>query len=71
MVATAMENIATKMHPPSPTDSTNTLATFAEIARVMRPRSREAPATAVTTDARTTAIQSVEEDKGFSNVHRL
>jgi hypothetical protein len=66
-VATAMENMVTKMHTSSPTDSTNTLATLAEMARLMHPRSPAAPVTTVTTDPCTAAIQSIEEDEGFSD----
>ena len=63
-VAIAMENIATKMHPPSPSDSTNTLAT---LARLIHPGSSAAPAINLTTNSCTTAIQMIEEDEGFSN----
>ena len=63
-VAIAMENIATKMHPPSPSDSTNTLAA---LARLIHPGSSAAPAINLTTDSRTTAIQMIEEDEGFSD----
>lgn len=66
-MATAMENIATKMQPTSSPDSTNTLTALAEMARLMRPRSPAAPATAHTTDPRTAAIQSIEDDEGFSD----
>jgi hypothetical protein len=66
-VATAMENLATKIHPPLPSESTNTLAALAEMARLMCLLSPTASATTVTTDARTAAIQSIEDDEGFSD----
>jgi hypothetical protein len=66
-VATAMENLATKIQPSSSTESTNTLAALAEMARLMCPRSPTAQATTVTTNARTAAIQAIEDDEGLSD----
>ena len=59
-----MENITMKMHPPSPSDSTNTLAA---LARLIHLGSSAAPAINLTTDSRTTAIQMIEEDEGCSD----
>ncbi|KAN0130266.1 hypothetical protein V8E53_011889 [Lactarius tabidus] len=37
------------------------------MARLMRPRSPTAQATTITTDARTAAIQAIEDDEGLSD----
>ncbi|KAN0126135.1 hypothetical protein V8E53_015350 [Lactarius tabidus] len=56
-----------KIQPSSSTESTNTLAALAEMARLMCLQSPTTQATTVMTDTHTAAIQVIEDDKGLSD----